>query len=364
MKGFKKFFSAFLIFNMGTAFAASDTLSFSITVTTNLPDWCNFQWPDGGEALLGEDFTVYAQVYEPGITDAQGQGSGMYAQFGISTTNTNPSEEGWNWFDAIYNTDVSNNDEYMLNLKDLISETGVYYVVSRFSLDSTNWAYGGYNAGGGGFWDGTTNVSIQITVQRGNDAPVLNVLPHLAITEDVPYQLILRATDPDDDPVSFACWGGSQETVLPSLSRDSILTLTPAQDFFTLPGDTIDIYVRAFDPYLGADTALIKVTVIPVNDPPIILFALTDTTVYEEETLSFTLTANDVDDEILIWSAENLPEGAEFIDNSDKTASFTWTPTIGQAGSYENILFIVSDEEGSKAVVRITPPRGRPGAQR
>ena len=365
MNMIKKLLCVLLVFSLGTAFAASDTLTFTITVTVNLPDWANFQWPGGGEGLLGQDFWVYAQVYEPGVTDASGQGSGMHAQFGISPSNTNPSGDGWTWHDAVYNEDNGNNDEYWLNLKNVITETGVYYVASRFSLDGSNWVYGGYNASGGGFWDGTTNVSIQVTIQRGNENPILNVPAHIAMTEDVPYQFTLKATDADGDPVSFAVWGGSAETVQPSLSQDSVLTLTPALDYFTLPGDTVNIFVRAYDAYLGADTSLIKVTVTPVNDAPVIVSAITDTSAYEGETLTFTLSATDVDGDPLTWSSQNLPTGAVFTDNEDNTATFTWIPDMGQAGTYENILFIVSDGQGGKTVIRIAPPReSKPGVRR
>ena len=41
---------------------------------------------------------------------------------------------------------------------------GTYYYASRFQIQTGPYTYGGYNAGGGGFWDGTTNVSGVLTV--------------------------------------------------------------------------------------------------------------------------------------------------------------------------------------------------------
>lgn len=358
MKHMLRFIVLFTVLSLSFVYAAEDTLSFTITVTENLPDWANLQYPGGGAGILGEDFFVYGQVYEPGVTDASGEGSAITAQVGISTADTDPSGTGWTWYEAVYNTDSGNNDEYMLNLKNVITEAGVYYVATRYSLDGTNWVYGGYSEGGGGFWDGSSNVSIQVTFERGNDAPVLIAPATLAMTEDTPHQLTLRATDADDDPVSFAVWGGSAETVQPSLSQDSILTLTPAENFFTNPGDTIHIYARAYDAFLGADTVHMKVTVAGVNDVPVIA-ARNDTSAMEGETLTFTLTAEDADGESLTWSSQNLPEGATFTDHQNNTATFSWTPNYGQAGVYKEILFIVTDGAGAKGVMRVAPSRQR-----
>ena len=122
------------------------------------PDWCNLQHPGNHTMEANENITIYAQVYEPGVTDNVGQGAGIEAWIGYSTTNTDPST--WtNWIPAIYNVDVGNNDEYKISLGPLTP--GVYYYASRFSLNEGPYVYGGYP---GGFWDGINNVSGVLTV--------------------------------------------------------------------------------------------------------------------------------------------------------------------------------------------------------
>jgi len=73
-----------------------------------------------------------------------------------------------------------------------------------------------------------------------------------------------------------------------------------------------------------------------VNRPPK-LCPIKDKSVKEGETLSFTISATDPDDDVLVYSAENLPSGATFQDQT-----FSWTPTHQQVGIYQ-VTFNVSD---------------------
>jgi len=59
------------------------------------------------------------------------------------------------------------------------------------------------------------------------------------------------------------------------------------------------------------------------------------------EHLTFTVAATDPDNDSLIYSASNLPEGASF---DPGTRTFSWTPRYDQAGVY-TVHFEVSDGE-------------------
>jgi hypothetical protein len=116
-------------------------------------DWCNLQYPPSDTIVVGTAYTVYAQVYEPGITEGAGQGAGISAWIGYNTENTNPST--WtNWVAATYNTDAGNNDEYMAEIGSALP-VGTYYYASRFMISGGNYQYGGIN----GFWNDTNNIS-------------------------------------------------------------------------------------------------------------------------------------------------------------------------------------------------------------
>ncbi len=79
-----------------------------------------------------------------------------------------------------------------------------------------------------------------------------------------------------------------------------------------------------------------------LNDFPV-LSAIGNQSVDEQTALTFTLSATDPDvDDVLIYSATNLPTGASF---DPSTRTFNWTPTFQQAGIYSNVHFEVSDGE-------------------
>ncbi len=80
---------------------------------------------------------------------------------------------------------------------------------------------------------------------------------------------------------------------------------------------------------------------VPANRRPV-LGPIGDKTVPEGESLAFTVTAIDLDGDELIFSAGNLPEGANFDPN---TRAFTWIPTYEQSGFYDGVHFEVTDGE-------------------
>ncbi|MEJ2415407.1 MAG: Ig-like domain-containing protein [Exilibacterium sp.] len=80
-----------------------------------------------------------------------------------------------------------------------------------------------------------------------------------------------------------------------------------------------------------------------------------------EEPLGIVLKADDGDGDELSFYAVNLPRGARIEGNGDGTATFDWTPTRDQAGTYK-VIFLVSDSGSPTAVdsalVRITVSDG------
>jgi len=147
---------------------ASTNTSQQLTVNTNYPEWCNLQWPSNGAITQGTSFDVYAQVWEPGVTNSPGQGTNVQGWIGFSTSNTNPAT--WtNWIEAVYNgEDIhGNNDEFKAEIGSALSP-GTYYYASRFKVNpnADEYAYGGYSPTGGNIWDGTGNVSGVLVVTK------------------------------------------------------------------------------------------------------------------------------------------------------------------------------------------------------
>ncbi|WP_026991521.1 GEVED domain-containing protein [Flavobacterium subsaxonicum] len=145
---------------------------FAVDVTVILPimDWVNLQWPPVLTIAQGAAGTVYAQGLEAGVTPGAGPGVGVQAWIGVSATDSNPST--WTtWIPMTFNTQVGDKDEYMAAIGASLAP-GTYYYASRFKLLDGPYRYGGYNADGGSFWNGTSNVSGILTVQCATAAPV------------------------------------------------------------------------------------------------------------------------------------------------------------------------------------------------
>jgi hypothetical protein len=135
----------------------------SVTVTVNNCgiDWANIQWPTSATITTCESVDVYSQVYKVGVTEPAGQGAGITAWIGYSTSNTDPST--WaeaDWHLATFNAAASsgNNDEYSYTISGLAA--GTYYYASRYQFTGGSYSYGAIN----GFWNGTTNANAVLTV--------------------------------------------------------------------------------------------------------------------------------------------------------------------------------------------------------
>jgi hypothetical protein len=153
----------------------------TITVSNSVIDWANLQFPGSQTICLGSSVSVFGQIFESGITEAVGSNAAITAQIGVSSSNTNPNTwAAGAWSAATYNVQSGNNDEYTASIGSSLA-AGTYFYAFRYSLNGCAWQYGGFNAGGGGFWNGTTNVSGVLTVSPNNTAGSASSTPTLCI---------------------------------------------------------------------------------------------------------------------------------------------------------------------------------------
>lgn len=125
--------------------------------------FANLQWPGSGSIQPGAEFNVYGQAWIDGLTGGNNVAPGLQAWIGYSTSNTNPNT--WtNWLVAPYLGPAGNNDEFIVNLGQSLTTEGIYYYAYRYKYLDQNYVFGGYSTSGGGFWDGTVNVSGVLTV--------------------------------------------------------------------------------------------------------------------------------------------------------------------------------------------------------
>ncbi|MBU0573329.1 MAG: putative Ig domain-containing protein, partial [Candidatus Margulisbacteria bacterium] len=176
----------------------------------------------------------------------------------------------------------------------------------------------------------TDSESITITVNNVNRAPSFTSTPVTAATVGMAYSYTASASDPDGNTLTYSA------PTLPSwLSFNAatrVLSGTPSS------AGSFSVTLRVSDGSSSTDQAfVVTVTAAPNRAPT--LDPVGNRTVNENETLSFTISATDPDNDPLTYTAVGLPDGATF---NSSTRSFSWMPDIGQAGSYF-VSFAVSD---------------------
>jgi hypothetical protein len=210
------------------------------TVETVSLKWINLQWPPTAVIPLGGSVETYFQCYESGLTEAAGPGPGITAWIGYSSSDTPPNT--WtNWLPASFNVQSNSNDEFKATLGSSLP-AGIYYYASRFRYNGGAFQYGGYNQGGGGAWDGVSNVS-----------GVLSVGKSLA-------SLIIGNT--------VQAYDGKQKHVVVSTQPSGLTVIITYNGSSSLPvnAGSYNVAVTVSDPvYQGSATAILSIYSIPID---------------------------------------------------------------------------------------------------
>jgi hypothetical protein len=124
---------------------ANEFLGTLLDFIDNLPeaefvDWANTQWPPSISIPIGASTPdIFGLVWIDGVTSDPGPAEDVYAQLGIGQADTDPRDGEWMWYDAMFNTDTGNNDEYKASV--VMNEGGQYSYVYRYSLNDGPWLY-------------------------------------------------------------------------------------------------------------------------------------------------------------------------------------------------------------------------------
>ncbi len=187
---------------------------------------------------------------------------------------------------------------------------------------------------------GTTLASI--TVVDVNSVPVLASITDKTVNEGTQLVIDLSATDAEGDVLLYSA------TNLPTgATFDAATHKFSWKPSSTQAGDyTVTFSVS--DGKLSASTN-VKITVVDANTAPVIT-PIADKTVNTNQQLTFDIVAVDGEGDPLIFSAANLPAGAEFDVNVHR---FSWKPTSTQAGDYTVTFFVYDGNSTSTLQVKI-----------
>ncbi|HEX8699879.1 MAG TPA: hypothetical protein VF815_13635 [Myxococcaceae bacterium] len=159
-----------VVFSNGPAIGVPDvTLVNAYTYTGNYnetgnaleADYCIIQFPSTFSVQAGQMTPViYGRIFEAGVTEAGGAPAGVVAEVGYGPAGADPrTTNTWRYFDATYNVQTGNDDEFQSSF--VAPAAGTYSYVFRFSFDNgVRWTYCDTNGAGSntGFDFATANL--------------------------------------------------------------------------------------------------------------------------------------------------------------------------------------------------------------
>jgi VCBS repeat-containing protein len=182
-----------------------------------------------------------------------------------------------------------------------------------------------------------------------NDAYSTSANTSLAVTAP---GVLWNDTDPDEDTLNAIKVSDPAHGTV-ALNPDGRFTYTPSANYTGADSFTY----KANDGRANSGVATVTLTITAGNLPPV-LAHIGNKSVLEGAALTFSVSATDPDGDPLTYSSSNLPAGASF---NGTTRAFSWTPASGQAGSYANVRFTVTDgalptSENITITVEAIPP--------
>ncbi|MEH2362218.1 putative Ig domain-containing protein [Nostoc sp.] len=188
-----------------------------------------------------------------------------------------------------------------------------------------------------------------VSVNAPNDAPKLPFIGNKVAVVGETLEFLVKASDRNQDNLNFNLSGlPVGATLTPTaIYGEALFRWTPTlADIRTYP-----VTIGVKDSGNGNSSEVLtsqqafNLVVRTSNTAPI-LSAIANQTVAEGQTLTKTLSSSDADGDTLTYSASNLPPGA-ILDSAQGILS--WTPTLSQAGTYNNIIVTASDGNKSSS---------------
>jgi len=184
---------------------------------------------------------------------------------------------------------------------------------------------GGTPVGGGG----TTGT---------NRAPTVVISQSLSLNEDTPKQVVVTASDPDGDPLTFTATGVAHGVV--TGGTNGVFVYTPGSNFNGSDGFAVTIS----DGKGGTVMHSVSLNVIAQNDAPTVA-GTQNTSTAANTPRQINVVASDVDGNTLTFTAGTAAHGSV---TGGASGAFVYTPAAGFSGT-DSFQVTVSDGAGGTA---------------
>ncbi|MBX9683731.1 MAG: tandem-95 repeat protein [Hyphomicrobium sp.] len=206
----------------------------------------------------------------------------------------------------------------------------------------------------------STTQTVKITVVPVNDAPVTASVVELKTNEDTVVSGQVVASDVDGDALAWALTTKPANGSVKFDATTGAYSYVPKANF----NGTDSFAVTVTDPSGAATTQTIKVSVVPVNDAPVVA-ANASLTTQEDKTVQGSVAASDVENDALSWAVSRTAgHGGVKLDGA--TGAYTYIPNANYNGS-DSFEVTVTDQNGAKSsqtiTVTITPVNDAPVTQ-
>ncbi len=222
--------------------------------------------------------------------------------------------------------------------------------------------------GRGGSVTGNVTVTV-LPPQVSNRAPILSQGPTASpssVTGPSPVQLSVTASDPDNDPLTYA-W--VQDPASPAGSFTSTTTSNPTWTAPTVTAAaTFTLRLTVTDGKGGSVQGSVQVQVAPPvaqNQPPVLTAGPTSSaaTVNSQQSVNLSVTASDPDTDPLSYSWTQAPVSPAGTFSSTTVANPSWTAPLVTADTDFQLSVTVSDGRGGtvqgSVTVRVLAPVNR-----
>jgi hypothetical protein len=198
--------------------------------------------------------------------------------------------------------------------------------------------------------DGTlTSAARTVTIAVvANNPPTVGNIPNQTVRVGQTVAFTATATDLDNDPVTFTATG---LPVGASFSSAGVFSWPNAS-----PVGAYTVSITASDGFLTSVARTVTITV-SANTPPTIA-AVPNQTVRAGQSLSFTVTATDAENDLVTLSATGLPTNAVFSTASNEgSGTFSWPSPV--AGTH-TVTFTARETDGQlsssrQVTITVTP---------